>query len=483
MSVQYGNYIDGRWQEPKSGQWFESLNPATGEVIGRFAASNEEDANAAVESAARAFLTWSKKLPAERVKVIYKLMDLIERDKEKIAKALTCEQGKPLTESIGEPARSIHECRFMVGESMRMHGMSVPSDRHGVTSTVYRDPIGVVAAITPWNFPFLTPIRKVVPALIYGCTVILKPASDTPHVACLLVELLEEAGAPAGTVNLITGGGSLVGDVLSKHPDVKGISFTGSTDVGRKINISASATFKKIQLEMGGKNPAIVAKYHDLPFAANQIVANAFANAGQRCTTISRVLVVEDVAEELERLMAEKISALKVGNGSLEGTQIGPMINERAGADVMKNVEAAIAAGAIAKTGGKRLTGGIYDKGYFIAPTLLTRVTHDMTIAREEVFGPVLSVIRVKDFDEAMKLANDTRYGLTSSLFTDCSEEEFKFISNIQSGMGHINHGTSSEGHLPFGGVKESGLGPYSIGDSNKEFYTNLKVIYNMYLH
>lgn len=483
MAERYENYIDGKWTPPSSGKYFPSYNPATGEIVGEFAASSAADVDAAAKSAAAAFESWTRKVPFDRVGVIYKFMELLDRDKDAIAGILSREQGKPLTEAIGEPVRGIRECRFMVGEATRMSCTSVPSDRPGVAIHLQRASLGVVAAISPWNFPFLTPIRKIVPALIYGCTVIFKPASDTPLVGVTLMKLLEEAGVPAGVVNLVTGSGGVIGDAIAGHKLISGISFTGSTGVGRRINEKAAASFKKVQLEMGGKNPVIVSKYSDIPFAADQIVANAFSNAGQRCTTISRVLVVESMADAIEKALAERIAALKVGNGMTQGTQIGPMINAAAGEEVMAAVEETLQAGAKAMVGGKRMTGGEFDKGFFIQPTLLTGVTHAMRIAGEEVFGPVLSVIRVKDFAEAMRLANDTAYGLTSAIFTEDAAEEFEFMRDIEAGMGHINHGTSSEGHLPFGGVKESGLGIYSIGDTNKDFYTNLKIIYKMFTH
>lgn len=483
MIEKFFNFIDGKWVVPFNNKYYVVKNPANQEITGEFPDSTNHDAEKAIESASSAFKSWRTTTAAERVEFIYKFIELLERDKYSIAEAITKELGKPLSESLGEPTRGIKECRFMVGEASRMPGVSVPSDRYFVTSTAYRTPLGVIAAITPWNFPFLTPIRKIIPALIYGCTVVFKPASATPKSAILLVKLLEEAGIPEGVVNLVIGKGSSVGDSICSHPQIKGISFTGSTAIGRRINEMASSSFKKIQLEMGGKNPAIVMDYDDMQFAATQIIANAFANCGQRCTTISRVLVLESKAEMLENELAERIKSLKVGNGLTPGVQIGPLVNSQAGEEVIKAIDEATAMGASIKVGGKRLSSHEYDNGYFIEPTLLINVTPDMRVAREEVFGPLLSVIRVRDFSDAMNIANDTEYGLTSCVFTNNPEEEYIFMRDIDSGMGHINHGTSSEGHMPFGGVKKSGLGPFSIGDTNKEFYTNLKVIYKMFVH
>jgi len=458
------------------------FNPAVkDEKIGDFPLSEVEDVDRAVESAHTAFQSWRKVVASERAEYIYRFIELLDANKDRLAEALCREQGKPLKEAISEVTRGVKEVRFIAGEAARLEGITLPSDRIGVTNTVVRVPIGVVAAITPWNFPVLTPIRKIIPALIAGCTVVVKPATNTPLTAVILIELLEKAGLPAGTVNLIIGRGKKIGDALVGNPLVKGISFTGSTKVGRSINLIASNNFTKVQLEMGGKNPVVVAEYSKLENAAAQIVSAAFTNAGQRCTAISRVIVLQKNADELERHIIEKVRQFRVGNGMDKDTQIGPVIGQDALDTISHYVGSAVNEGATIAIGGKRLTGGRYDRGYFFEPTVITNVTSEMRVAKEEIFGPVLVCIRVSSIKEAIDVSNNTEYGLAASIFTDRMDFAYDFAQDVESGMIHINNGTVSEGHMPFGGVKNSGIGPYSIGGTNKDFYTNLKVNYIQY--
>jgi acyl-CoA reductase-like NAD-dependent aldehyde dehydrogenase len=478
----YRNFINGEWVEASSKETYDVLNPANkGEVVGRFPLATEQDVEKAIVSAHEAFQSWRKVTASERAEYIYRFIQLLDDNKERLARALTQEQGKPYKESFTEASRGVKELRYIVGEAARLEGITLPSDRVGVTNTVIRVPIGVVAAIAPWNFPVLTPLRKIVPALIAGCTVVFKPASDTPLTAVILTELFEKAGLPAGTINLIMGNGRKVGDTLVSHPMMKGVSFTGSTSVGRHINKAAAANFTKVQLEMGGKNPVVVADYADLEHAATQIVGSAYTNAGQRCTAISRVIVLEKQADELERLIVEKVKKYKVGNGMDSQTNIGPVVNQEALDTIAEYVRLAQDEGAKILCGGKSLTGGIYDLGYYFEPTVITNVTAEMRVAKEEIFGPVLTINRVQSFQEALEVCNHTEYGLTAAIFTDNPEWSYDFTADVESGMIHINNGTISEGHMPFGGVKNSGHGPFSIGQTNKDFYTELKVIYTQY--
>jgi alpha-ketoglutaric semialdehyde dehydrogenase len=478
----YQNYINGTWVEASSGEVYQVTNPAnTDEVVGNFPLSTEEDVNQAVLAAHQAFQSWRKVPASERAELLYKFIALLDENKERLAEALTKEQGKPYKEAFTEASRGVKEMRYVVGEAARLDGVSLPSDRVGVVNNAVRVPIGVVAAITPWNFPILTPLRKVFPALVAGCTVVLKPATQTPLTAIILTELFEKAGLPAGTVNLVLGSGRKLGDALVSHPIVKGVSFTGSTGVGRNINRVAAESFTKVQLEMGGKNPVVVADYTNLERAAAEIVGSCFANAGQRCTAISRVIVLEKQAEELEQLIVERVKAFKVGNGMDSDTQVGPVVSQDAVKMLEGYIKSAQEEGAAIVTGGQRLTGSGFDNGFFFAPTVVTNVTPDMTIAKEEVFGPVLVIIRVKSIEQAIYVANNTEYGLTASIFTDNYEWAHEFSEDVESGMVHINNGTISEGHMPFGGVKNSGLGQYSIGQTNKDFYTELKVVYTQY--
>lgn len=478
----YQNYINGQWVEASGKEIYAVYNPGnTEEIVGQFPLSTEEDVEKAVISAHQAFQSWRKIQASERAEYIYRFIQVLDENKERLAEALCKEQGKPYKEAFTEAVRGVKEMRYVVGEAARLEGITLPSDRVGVTNTVVRVPIGVVAAITPWNFPVLTPLRKVVPALIAGCTVVLKPASNTPLTSVILTELFEQAGLPAGALNLVIGSGRQVGDALVSHPLVKGISFTGSTQVGRNINRAAAENFTKVQLELGGKNPVVVAEYSNLKHAAEQIVGSAYANAGQRCTAISRVIVLEKHAEELENYIIEKVKEFKVGNGMDPETQIGPVVSQEALSTIEAYMESAKEEGAAIVLGGKRLTGGKFDKGFYFEPTVITHVSPEMRVAKEEVFGPVLVIIRVESFEDALFVANHTEYGLTASIFTDKFEFAHDFTEDVESGMIHINNGTISEGHMPFGGVKNSGLGTFSIGGTNKDFYTEWKVIYTQY--
>ena len=475
----YKNYIDGKWVVPINKGYYQNYNPADNEdLIGEFPLSEAADANAAIESAHKAFKTWGKLSPTQREGYVKKFVELLDKNKEEIGKALCREQGKTLKEALGEPSRGVIESAFMLGEGQRLEGITMPSDRESVTSVASRTPIGVVVAISPWNFPFLTPIRKILPALVSGNTVVFKPAFDTPICGIKLMELFDEAGFPSGVVNMVIGRGSVMGDALSSHPLVRGITFTGSTDVGRRINGKASEHFAKVQLEMGGKNPGIIADFANLEYAASQLSSAAFALAGQRCTAISRVIVLRKHAEELEDLIVKKMKAHVLGNGMDPKVTIGPVVNEKAGRDIMTYIQSARDEGATIKQGGSQLEGGIYDKGFYIEPTLITDVTPGMRVAKEEIFGPVLVSIKVDTFEEAMAVANDSQYGLAASLFSDNLEYIYTFLEDIESGMAHVNHGTVTDAYMPFGGIKNSGIGQFSKGTTNKDFFSQLKVKY-----
>ena len=479
----YLNFIDGQWTAPRSRQYYRNFNPADDrDLIGEFPLSAPEDVDAAVKSAHRAFGGWRRMLPGEREKQVDRFVTLLDENRQRIGEALCREEGKTLKEALGEPARGATECRFFLGEGQRLEGITMPSDRPGVTSVAARVPIGVIAAIAPWNFPFLTPLRKIIPALVTGNTVVFKPAYDTPHCGVLLMELFAKAGFPPGVVNMVIGRGSAMGDALSGHPLVRGITFTGSTAVGRRINMMAAKNFAKVQLEMGGKNPAIVADYRDLDFAADQIAAAAFAVSGQRCTSISRIIVLKELAEALEEKIANRMEAYVLGNGMKPGVSMGPIINRTAGEKIMAYIQSARDAGATVKAGGHQLKGADFDRGFYIEPTLITDVAPEMKVAIEEIFGPVLVSIKVDSFAQAMAVANHTEYGLSASLFSDNLEYIYKFQEDIESGMAHINHGTITDGCMPFGGVKGSGLGPFSKGATNKDFYTTYKVNYLRYV-
>lgn len=476
----YGNYIGGEWIS--NSEHFDVTNPANKEVIGFFASSGEAEVNKAVESAHEAFQKWSAKTPPERGEILLKVADLLEKNKDELAFMLSAEQGKPLGESLGEVSRSVKETRFTATEAFRINGSTFPSEKDHAVSSSTRHPIGVIAAITPWNFPLITPIRKIIPALAYGCTVVFKPASETPWVAARLMEILSEAGVIKGGVNYITGRGSKVGTPLIKHEFIKGITFTGSTQVGIGVNEIASRKLAKTQLELGGKNPAIILNYHNLGFAAKEIVGAAFACSGQRCTSISRVIVLDEQKEDLLSALTNEIKNIKIGPSWEEGVAMGPLTSKNQLNTTLSYIDSGKQEGAKLLSGGEVLTEGDYAEGYYITPALFSEVTEDMKIATEEIFGPVLSVISVSSKEAALRIANAVDYGLAASVFTDRLEDAYGGVNKLQAGMVHVNHGTASEPHIPFGGWKDSGHGSFSIGSTNQEFFTELKVSYIKYL-
>jgi alpha-ketoglutaric semialdehyde dehydrogenase len=479
---EYRNYVNGEWVAAGSGESYELYNAGrTDEVVARIPLSSVEDVDQAVRAAHAAFQEW-KEVPApERMEYIYGLMEVWGQYRDELAEAMTLEMGKPISEARNEVDRGPTEMRFVAGEALRVDGDTLPSGRRKVFAYTTRDPIGVVAAITPWNFPVLSPLRKVIPALVYGCTVVLKPASQSPLTSAMIFEMLREVGLPPGVANLIMGSGGKVGDALVTHPLVSGITFTGSTDVGLGIYEKTVRNNPKIQLEMGGKNAAVVAGCNDLSGAAAQIVPASYAATGQRCTSISRVIVLEEHKEELENALVREAEKLKVGYGLDEETNMGPLVNRDQFERSMHYIEQAQEDGARVLTGGKKLSEEKLANGYYLLPTILTDVRPGTPAALDEIFGPVLAIVPVKSFREALEVNNEVRYGLTSAIFTDDMDWSRAFVKNSEAGMVHVNNGTISEGHMPFGGIKDSGRGAYGIGATNREFYTNLKVVYHQH--
>lgn len=478
----YGNFIKGKWIKSSSGKTISIYNSAKkDQLLASFQDSNEQDVDQAVKAAHHAFDTWSKIPGPDRGAILYKFADLLDLHKEELAFLLSAEQGKVLSESIGEVSRAEKETRYVAGEAFRMNGETLPGERQNIWNSTIRKPIGVIAAIAPWNFPVVTPVRKITPALAYGCTVVYKPASATPWTSVRLMELLAEAGVPDGVVNLVIGSGRNVGNPLVNHPLIKGISFTGSSHLGIQINESAAKRLVKTQLELGGKNPAVVLDYEEVNYVAKQIVGAAFTCSGQRCTAISRVIVPKHIKEEVTTAILKEMNQIKVGSSWENGVTMGPLINQNQLESVLKYVQIGKEGGARLLFGGEVLSGEEFKNGYYFAPTLFDHVTPEMKIAKEEIFGPVLSIITVNDEEEALKVANSVEYGLAASIFTNNLSLAYMFADQVESGMVHINHGTASAAHLPFGGVKQSGYGAYSIGHSNIEFFTNVKAVYFQY--
>lgn len=479
----WSSYIAGQWHEGEQAKDYLTYDPGRRKaVVAHYRLATTQDAAVAVHAARRAFPAWSQTTAAERMKYVYNFIDLWRSRSHEPAELATKEMGKPLRESRSEAARAVDEMRFWAGEALRLGDRTYPSTRPFMDVYTIRQPIGPVAAITPWNFPILTPLRKVIPALVCGCTVILKPALQAPGPSRLIAQMLDETGLPPGVFNLLIGTGREVGEILIQHPDIAGISFTGSTEVGIHIGTVAAARNAKVQLEMGGKNAAVVASFHDVERAAREIVVAAFTASGQRCTAVSRVIVLEDEREALEQALVREVENLVVGYGMQEETTMGPVVSEDQLNIISRYVEDAKREGEVRiLTGGYRLTESSYSDGCYYAPTLITNVKPGTPLATEEIFGPVLVIIPVSSFEEAVRVNNETRYGLTAAIFTDDMDAAHAFIAQSQTGMVHVNHGTASEGHVPFGGIKKSGQGAFGIGDSSKLFFTELKAVYNLH--
>jgi len=469
------NFIGGRWLKASSDRTVVDLNPARPQdVIARIPLSSADDARDAVAAAAAAFAGWRTTSSVRRGRILVRASRLLEERAEELAALMTREQGKTLAESRGEVARAIEFWSWMGHQGGSIQGVTAPTEVDEVLALVVREPLGVVALITPWNFPVNIPGWKLASALVCGNTVVLKPAQLTPLCAAFLVQALIDAGLPDGVLNVVFGSGAEVGDVVVTDPRVKAISFTGSTEVGLGISAKAAPLGKKVQAEMGGHNAVVVLADADLERAARGAAVAAFGTTGQRCTAARRVIVQRSVAAELTDLLAAETRRLRVGAGEREGVDIGPLVDEASLLEILGEIERAKNEGAEVLVGGGRAGDG----GYFIQPTLLGSVTPAMTIANEEVFGPVLPVLEVDDFDEALELATATRYGLSSSIYTRDLSTAMRFMRDCDSGVVHINKPpTGGEPHLPFGGLKASSIGPKEMG-SAAEFYTQTKTVY-----
>lgn len=473
------NFINGRWVESKSGRTSERRNPANSdEVVALVPRSTREEVREAVASAKAAFPMWRDTPAPARGRILGNAAALMTAQKEETARLLTREEGKTLQESLVEVQRAINIIEFMAGEGRRIAGQTLPSEQPRNFAYTLKQPLGVVGAITPWNFPLAIPAWKSAPALIAGNTIVLKPAEITPLTAVKLVEIFAESGLPAGVLNLVLGSGKEVGDELVQHPDVHAVSFTGSNEVGSQIYASGAGKLKKCQCEMGGKNPIVVLADADLNLAVESTAAGAFGSSGQRCTATSRVVVEEKIADQFVAQLVERAKAFRVGDGLDASTLVGPLVDENQLATVLRYIEIGKSEAKLL-LGGARLSGGAYDKGLFVPPTIFDHVKWDSIIAQEEIFGPVLSVVRVPNFDEALRVANSVLYGLSSSIYTNDAAKMFAFIDRIETGMTHVNAATVwSEAHVPFGGIKGTGVGLREMGSVAIDFYTELKTVY-----
>ena len=474
----FRNYVGGEWLE--SNRTLENRNPAdTSDLVGVFCKASAKDVALAAEAAESAFLGWASTPPPARGALLHRVAEVLEGKHEALSEEMTREEGKTLPEARAEIARTINIFRYFAGEGSRLPGTLVPSERRRVFMWAERKPIGVVSLITPWNFPAAIPAWKLAPALIAGNTVLLKPASAAPLSAWRLVEACSEAGVPKGVVNYLCGTGDEVGAALIGHPAVKAVSFTGSCAVGHALYAKASARRIRIQLEMGGKNPTVVLADADIEKAVANTVNAAMFSTGQKCTATSRVVVEEGIYDQFTSALVDAVKGLKVGNGLEEGVQVGPVIDQAQLEINDRYCRLAEAEGCKIECGGNVLSEGGYGKGHFFAPTVLTGVANNMRVAREEIFGPVLAVIRAKNFDEAMDIANDTEFGLSASVQTRDVSRVFEFIKGIQAGLVTVNLPSAGvEYQLPFGGTKDSSFGPKEQGPAALEFYTDYQTIY-----
>ena len=473
------NFVNGNWVESTSSRLVERRNPANfDDVVGLVNLSNREETRATVQAAAAALPAWRNTPAPVRGRIIGRAAQIMTQRKDELGRMLTREEGKTLSDSSGEILRSINVLDYMAGEGKRIGGEMLPSELPKNFAYTMKQPLGVVACITPWNFPVAIPVWKIAPALVAGNTVVFKPATITAFTAMKVVEIFEEAGVPPGVLNMVVGAGSEVGDELITNSTVKAVSFTGSNEIGAALYAQGAKRLMKVQCEMGGKNPIVVLEDADLGLAMESTLQGAFYSTGQRCTATSRAVVIESIADEFVRLLAQRTAELKVGDGSQPGVQIGPLVDEAQFNTVMSYLEIGKQEGAEVVCGGGRSSGS-YDRGWFVAPTIFDHVNPNMRIAREEIFGPVLSVIRVKDFDEAVEVANDVIYGLSSAIYTNNVAHMFEFIDRIETGITHINSPTTGgEAQVPFGGVKGTGVGLREQGRVAIDFFTELKVVY-----
>lgn len=476
----FKSFINGAWLDSKSGKTAPNINPANiSETIGTIELASRDEARSAVEAAYNSFRAWKATPAPARGKIIAKAARLMEDRKAELAAAITREEGKAISEALGECTRAINVVEFCAGESRRMTGETIPSELPANFAYTIKEPHGVVACITPWNFPVAIPAWKVAPALVAGNTVVFKPATLTPYTAVLLTEIFNEAGLPAGVLNLVLGSGSEAGDAIVSHPALKAISFTGSTETGLSLYGQVAPRNVKMQAEMGGKNPVVVLEDCDMALAVESTAQGAFGSTGQRCTATSRAVVIDSVADEFVEKIVARAKSFKLGPGNDPTSDVGPSVDEGQFNTVLEYIDIGREDGAELICGGKKAEGDGLENGYFVEPTVFDRVTPDMRIAREEIFGPVLSVLRVKDFDEAMTVANDTEFGLSSSVFTNDANAVYRFVDEIETGMTHINSPTTGgEAHIPFGGIKNTGLGAREQGSTSLDFYTELKVVY-----
>ena len=473
------NYIGGEWVDAATGETFESRDPATGELVGVFPLSTIEDMDRAVAAARTAWESWRLVPAPKRAEILFRVAQLLVERKDELTELMVREMGKVRAEAGGDVQEAIDMTFYMAGEGRRMFGHTTPSELPDKFCMSVRMPVGVVGAITPWNFPIAIPSWKIAPALVCGDTVVFKPAQDTPFLGKRFVEIFEQAGLPAGVLNVVHGAGAVVGQHLVKHPDVPLISLTGSREVGVLVQQNAAPHLKNVHLELGGKNAVIVMDDADLDLAVDGITWSAFGTSGQRCTAASRVIATGRVYEELQSRLVSRAERMRLGSGLEEGTDVGPVINRAALEKIHSYTEIGVGEGAKLLTGGEIATGNGLDRGHFYRPTIFADVDPGMRIAQEEILGPTTAIIRAGDVDEAIRIANGVRFGLSSSIFTRDVNKAFKAMRELRTGITYVNAGTTgAEVHLPFGGMKDTGNGHREAGQAALDFYTEWKALY-----
>lgn len=479
MAELFKNLINGEWKESHTGETFERRNPATGELVGTYTRSDQKDVEEAVAAAAKAFKSWRLYPAPKRGEILFRAARILEERKDQLAAEMTEEMGKVLDETRGDVQEAIDMTYYMAGEGRRLFGETTPSEMPNKFQMSIRQPLGVVGLITPWNFPMAIPSWKMMPALIAGNTVVIKPASFVPKSTINLVRILEEAGLPAGVVNVVLGTGSEVGDPLLHHADVPVISFTGSTETGKSVALAAAEHNKRLTLEMGGKNAVIVHEDANLELAAEGILWGAFGTTGQRCTATSRVVVHRAVQRELAERLVKGAKKLKLGDGLQPGVTVGPLVSDGQLETVKKYVEIGKSEGADLIYGGKAIEVEGLEKGHFHEPTIFNDVSPRMRIAQEEIFGPVVSMIPYESLDEAIDIVNGVQYGLSAAIFTQDVNNAFRAMRDIYTGILYVNAGTTgAEIHLPFGGTKATGNGHREAGTAALDFYTEWQSVY-----
>ena len=476
----FRNFIAGEWVAPSTGDYFDNVNPAdVSDVIGRFPKSGGDDVARAVVSAKRGFEIWRSTPAPARGDVLRRVGDIMVKRKDEIADLMTREMGKPLAETRGDVQEGIDTAYYAATEGRRLFGHTVPSELSNKWAMSFRRPIGVCGIITPFNFPMAIPTWKMFPALVCGNACVFKPAEDVPHTGTVLVEILLEAGLPPEVIQLVHGLGETVGAAIVEHPEVPVISFTGSTETGRIVGETCGRMHKRLSLEMGGKNAQIVLDDANLDLALEGVLWGAFGTTGQRCTATSRLILQKGIHDELLGRLVDRAKAMKLGDGRKDGTDVGPMINEAAVKKAERYIDIGQEQGADLLTGGRRATGKGLDKGFFFEPTIFARVEAGTRLEQEEIFGPVLSVIRVSTPEEAFRINNDVKYGLSSSLYTRDVQLAFRAMQLLDNGITYVNAPTiGAEAHLPFGGVKQTGNGHREGGWEVYEFYSETKVGY-----